>query len=220
MLRVYKSPLVVHAEWTNVHSHCIVKERTAYERQEETMAQENWKEERKNILRLSNEESHKITCESIEIALLHLMQEKGYPDITISEIVKKAGVSRSAYYKNYTDKESVLQSLLERAFNSSIEHLKRIMADEDTSFWTQLFESLLPYRDVYRVIARAGLRGLLYDTCNEFAMNFMDRLEDRNRYYMLFYAGGITNVIVEWVSAKEIEPPENMGKLIGKMIPE
>lgn len=49
-----------------------------------------------------------IVRESIETALLQLMDKKPFGEITISEIVKKAGVSRVSYYRNYYFKEDVL----------------------------------------------------------------------------------------------------------------
>ena len=52
----------------------------------------------------SNQEANQITRESIETALLHLMEKKDLPQISISELVKKAGVSRNAFdgRGNYT----------------------------------------------------------------------------------------------------------------------
>ena len=63
----------------------------------------------------SNQEANQITRESIETALLHLMEKKDLPQISISELVKKAGVSRNAFYRNYKSKEEILELAYERA---------------------------------------------------------------------------------------------------------
>ncbi|MBR5113246.1 MAG: helix-turn-helix transcriptional regulator, partial [Clostridia bacterium] len=64
-----------------------------------------------DLLRLSNEESKKITRESIVTALVLLFADKPYEKITVTEIVKKAGVSRTAFYRNFNTKEDVLREL-------------------------------------------------------------------------------------------------------------
>ena len=65
-------------------------------------------ENKTEYLKLSNMESNKITKESIQVALISLMANKKLENITITEIVKKAGVSRTSFYRNYKDKEDVL----------------------------------------------------------------------------------------------------------------
>ena len=54
--------------------------------------------EKLNILRKNNAESNAITKECIESALILLMKEKPFSEISILEITKRAGVGRSSYY--------------------------------------------------------------------------------------------------------------------------
>lgn len=67
----------------------------------------------KNLIR-SNKESNQITKEAIETALLFLLEKKDLQQISISELVKKAGVSRNAFYRNYKSKEEILEHAYER----------------------------------------------------------------------------------------------------------
>ena len=50
--------------------------------------------------------------ECILQALLQLMDEKDFKDISITEITKKAGVSRMAYYRNYYYKEDIFNNYM------------------------------------------------------------------------------------------------------------
>ena len=63
-------------------------------------------------LKVSNKESRKLTREALETALLLLLEKKTLNQITISELVAKAGVSRNAFYRNYKSKEAILESIL------------------------------------------------------------------------------------------------------------
>lgn len=67
----------------------------------------------KNLTK-ANQEMNQLTRESIETALLFLMEKKDLKQISISELVKKAGVSRNAFYRNYKSKEEILELYYER----------------------------------------------------------------------------------------------------------
>ncbi len=44
-------------------------------------------------------------CTYIEEATIDLLKKKKLKDITIMEVVKKAGVCRASFYRNYADLE-------------------------------------------------------------------------------------------------------------------
>ena len=68
--------------------------------------------ERMNILRLSNAEANKVTRECMKTALVKLLNEKDLPRISVTEIVTAAGVSRPAFYRNYSSKEDLLEDVI------------------------------------------------------------------------------------------------------------
>ena len=47
------------------------------------------------------EELNKIVKDSIAQSIFQLMKRKRFSDITITEIVKKAGVARASFYRNF-----------------------------------------------------------------------------------------------------------------------
>ena len=47
-------------------------------------------------------------CTYIEEATIDLLKKKKLKDITIMEVVKKAGVCRASFYRNYADLEDIL----------------------------------------------------------------------------------------------------------------
>lgn len=49
---------------------------------------------------------------SIEGSLMELLQTKSYSSITVTDIVRKAGVARATYYRNYDSIEDIVVSLL------------------------------------------------------------------------------------------------------------
>ena len=63
--------------------------------------------------RPSNREANAITRDSLFEALLILVEKKPFEKITVSELVKRAGVSRTAFYRNYN---SITEIVEERLF--------------------------------------------------------------------------------------------------------
>ena len=54
----------------------------------------------------------------IQEALLQLIQQKAYDKITITDIAKRAGVTRISFYRNFDSKDAILKPALERAFSA------------------------------------------------------------------------------------------------------
>jgi len=61
-----------------------------------------------SVLTENNRRSHERVRFYIQEALLLLMEEKDYDKIKITDIINKAGVSRSAFYRNYYWKKDIL----------------------------------------------------------------------------------------------------------------
>ena len=66
---------------------------------------------KRKVLRLSNEESHRLTRECICTALIFLMDKQPFDKITITSIIERSGVSRAAFYRNYSSKEDVMRDI-------------------------------------------------------------------------------------------------------------
>ena len=93
---------------------------------------------------------HKNSSDVFLLALLELMQEKAYADISVSELCHKAGLSRNTFYKFFFEKDALLDYLREDITLGFIEYKKVIAAKNLSSqmeafvhyfsFWYQLRE--------------------------------------------------------------------------------
>ena len=89
----------------------------------------------------SNLEIKKLTRESIQTALILLLQEKKWEDITITNIVERAGVSRMAYYRNYESKEDILKDISDDFMAKLTEiTLPYIQAKKWYDYWKIIFD--------------------------------------------------------------------------------
>ena len=87
-----------------------------------------------------NHEARQVARESMEIALMKLLENKPLRDITISELVTKAGVSRNAFYRNYGSKEAILEQLLTTVIRRIFRGLKQFdIKTQAYQAWLYLF---------------------------------------------------------------------------------
>ncbi|WP_101757215.1 TetR/AcrR family transcriptional regulator [Oceanicoccus sp. KOV_DT_Chl] len=56
-------------------------------------------------------------------AAIDLFSERGVNAVSVSDICKKAGISRDTYYRCFTDKETLINKLYQTAVNDHIEHV-------------------------------------------------------------------------------------------------
>ena len=63
-------------------------------------------------LREYNENLNEVVIESMQEALIILLKEKEFAKISITDLCKKAGVSRMAFYNNFLSLEELLKSVV------------------------------------------------------------------------------------------------------------
>ncbi|MDR4933648.1 TetR/AcrR family transcriptional regulator [Companilactobacillus paralimentarius] len=74
----------------------------------------------------ATEHSQKIKQDSQEFlitALLQLLKTKDFNDITITQVVKRAGVSRMAFYRNFETLDDILIAYIEPKINIGFENI-------------------------------------------------------------------------------------------------
>lgn len=155
---------------------------------------------KRNILRLNNHESNRITCECIEIALFRLMEQKAYSEISITDIIKVAGVSRSSYYRNYTSKDDILGKYIQTINNNLSDALLQYdVVQDNRKIWEIILKTVSRFAPKYKLIIQAGFCAKLTQELI-MRMNASVSGSDYALYYSnVYWAGAISTVITEWV---------------------
>lgn len=155
-------------------------------------------------------------------ALLILMNEKDFDDISITEICNKAGVSRMAYYRNYYTKKDII-----------LEYLKDIGEDfkkeshkwkEDKTYTNEhvinfLFSYFEKYIFFIKTLRKANLSGLLQEYLNYYLEKETTTLEmddPYQKYHMYSYSGALYNVFMKWIDNDMKESKEEMAAIFCK----
>lgn len=156
--------------------------------------------EKKEILRKSNEESNRVTKEAIQTALLFLMREKPLEKITITELAKMSGVSRTAFYRNYTSKEDVLDEIgnlfLDRLRES---FLSTKYQSCHRQWYYDFFRDIKENAEIFRILLQVHLMRNLVDDI-DFLLEKWNLLEHspEKKYAVLAWKGAFSSILVRW----------------------
>lgn len=134
-----------------------------------------------NENRLSNSEINRLTRNAIQEALVYLLSKKEINDISVTEIVSKAGVSRSAYYRNYTSKEEILLDFSNSVFSTLFKDLSRKDLVMNPEAWYQhLFSQIKENGRIVKLIFKAGL-----DSYSDYIPPLSVALYDKKQIYQV-----------------------------------
>ena len=134
-------------------------------------------------------------------AMMALIREKPYAQITISELCKMAGISRQTFYSLFTSRENVVVFTLQTGACDTPEITPPRSCDRRAALrWLcrGYSEYMLHNRELIKLLVDNHIDYLLYDSFFE-AMNdcecFLSGVEPCLRYYAAsFCAGGIASV--------------------------
>lgn len=164
-----------------------------------------------------------ITSEMMESyiadSLLILMKNKNFQSITIGEIVEKAGVNRSTYYRHFYKKEDIILYFLDNLAKTSLEREKAQKLDLERHF-IEMYEHYYRHKEQMLTIYKSGLSSLLLDVLKKHLGEDEHKTKQVSvQYDIAFYIGGIFNQFLLWFSRDMIDSPETMAKYTLSMLP-
>ena len=161
-----------------------------------------------------------IVKESIFIALMILMEKKDFKEITITEVTKKAGVSRMSFYRHYAILEDVINNYLDELFEDYSNAVIKNIHDYDKDSIRMFFAYFRQQERLVTNLIRSNLSHLILERCIEFFHSLSRNIvcdtgeyQDRGRYLIEFAAGGLYKVLIEWVKDGVKESDEKMADI-------
>lgn len=163
-------------------------------------------------------------------ALISLMNEKDYSDISIKEIVERADVSRQSFYRHFETKEEVIDDF----FNENI--VKKFKSTfkpspEDTiykllefyfSFWHDniyVMELIVKTNYPMQVFDEYDhlLRVHLADSLSILASQMNTDDESEKEIVKSFIIGGLYNIKIHWGKNNYDKTPSEMARIVEKL---
>ena len=161
-------------------------------------------------------ESNKLAKECIVTALIELMKVRDYASITITDLTKKAGVSRMAYYRNYTSKEDIISKFADEVGTSIHQKLSSMFPKASVyDYFFELFAQLGTYNDLVLTAYQGGLGELIHTQITKnMALTFPPEGNSPvDRYRHVYLAGAFYNIFIEWLQNGRKESVADMARL-------
>ena len=156
--------------------------------------------------------------ESIIEAMWELLNTKSFENISVSELVERAGVGRVTFYRNFASKEDVLK----RSLNSELKYWLT-QRNIDLSDWTdahllialrQFFDFWYKEQEKIRLLINNHLDYLLEDSLDIY---FKERLGDlTDDFHLQFIVGGFFRVLKTWIVGGCKENPDDIMEIMKK----
>ena len=102
---------------------------------------------------MNNVELKNLTKQSITEAMIILMNDKPYCDITITDVCEKAGVSRNAFYRNYPAKDAILRRYMYEITHEWRLRIRKFGHMTFHHFFTSIFIQINQYKLLLRVLS-------------------------------------------------------------------
>lgn len=169
-------------------------------------------------------------------ALVTLVLEKGYDNITIQEITERADMSRATFYLHFNNKDELLASSLEAMFDELVDSVRDTiftgMRDPDDPSPPSLpaFRHVADYSNLYRaLLGNHGVTSVISRT-----IHYLGRLTVKQCQLFLeahdveeplipveinaqYLAGSLFALLVWWVENDLPHSPEEMAQMYHRM---
>ena len=170
------------------------------------------------------------TRDALGDALVTLMLEKSFDDITIQEVLDRAGVARSTFYAHFSDKDDLLLRDADEFFEGVALTLS-LHGDESARVFPvkEFFQHVGEMREFITALVRSGKFQENMDLARgHFARGIARRLAESaraksipesDRAVIAFaHAGLLLSLLAWWIDHGMKEPVERMDELFHQMV--
>ncbi|MCR5373682.1 MAG: TetR/AcrR family transcriptional regulator [Solobacterium sp.] len=160
------------------------------------------------------------TRTAIGNAILDELETKEYTKIRISDVIRRAGVSRMTFYRYYENLYDALCDYLNIIVNGyMIEGGEKqdpgvYMKPEHIEFSLTYFDRYARY---FLTLNRHGLYSVLIDAVNEYMMKNIFPRKKLHMYELYAYAGGLLNSFLKWEEDGKRESAHTVALMIYRL---
>lgn len=151
----------------------------------------------------------------IKSAFLLLLQEQHAMSISITELTKRADVSRSSFYRNYNSMKDIVREIIDDMI-ADYEQTKTHSSEDfhDYEFVLHIFKFYEKYADIVTAVGKSNLSVNILEEITNYILNTNGDMKSNsiNRYELYYYSGAGHSVIQQWIRNGMKESPEDMAK--------
>lgn len=164
---------------------------------------------------MHRKESYSVKQE-IKKAVIQLMTEKSYMDITVTDIINTAHVARASFYRNYRSISDVIDELTDEITDEYVEDIIPVLYCCDERIWREFL-----FSHFYRFIRlQKQMKNIRFENMSVIFERTGTKLQQkeeslpgitmREKYMPAGKVGLINNITKRWMDAGMRESPEEV----------
>lgn len=175
------------------------------------------------------------TRKMLEDALLALIEEQGYDNITVQQITNRANLGRATFYLHYKDKEQLLLATLQALHDDLAQQLALFtfqdLATEHIKLSTTVFQHVAKHNYLYRVLlsergaafARHSLTAYITRQVERYGvislLSALQGFEPAVPLSLLaeYVSGTLIATVSWWLNHGMQKAPEEMGQIVHQL---
>ncbi len=154
--------------------------------------------------------------EELKTAMTELLKEKPFSEVSVTDLVKEAGVARASFYRNFSSTSDVLDEIIDDVLLEFSHKVLPVMYSSDEKVWRGF---LFEYIDMVRENRRVFINILTLNAADVFS-RLNDRIQAyekalpydgiREKYMVASRLGILSNVLRHWIDTGMEESPEEL----------
>ncbi|MCR5255107.1 MAG: TetR/AcrR family transcriptional regulator [Acetatifactor sp.] len=168
---------------------------------------------------LTNQKSE-FTRRCVGEAVILLLKKNDFNRIKVSDIVKKAGVSRTSFYKYYSSAYSVLTDYLNIIVSEYVSSGEELSGSSyfDYDHIVFSFNFFDRYSDFFLTLSKNNLHSVMLEGVNEFMLKHMNTDHSISVYKLYAYAGALLNSFLKWEEGGKQERVEDIAATLVNIV--
>lgn len=149
-------------------------------------------------------------------ALICIMKEKPFEEISVTDISERAKVSRMAFYRNAQSKEDLLRYRIEKLSQRFIMQNGSLIFCSLPQYYENLFSFFLEKKEFFALLERAGFLYMVKDIIDRYYFEQARSVEEKKdirEYESYYFSGALYNVFLLWERKGMQESPKEMAHL-------
>lgn len=141
-------------------------------------------------------------------ALLVVLQQYDYKEITITQLAQEAKLSRKTFYRLFTDKEDVLLFLFENLYVECFEQIK----SQHTQYYWDIVQCYFDFWEERKLLLlifkQSSLLPILFDGAYKYSFSIFEYIRSKEvaeylsqqlPYLLAYSVGGMHSMLLKWV---------------------
>lgn len=157
-------------------------------------------------------------------ALLELLEEKPFDQLTIREISARAGTGYATFFRHYPTKEALLSDVASEEIADLLNRTIPVLHDSDSHESTRaLCRHVAEHRNLWVALLTGGAAGILREEFVRQARELPREFAEVKSWLpadlgVVYGAGATIDLLAWWLSQDEVYPPEQIAAILNRLV--